>query len=156
MERSYAAERAGDAAEALERHLPPWVWARWIVYQVTRCEDAESTTGRLHRTVLKYAVESVHADLLADCEEVAGEVAGEGARPWAAVTAALKDGRLAHSHFLREDYELLTDVQELDLVRFGTPACDYTRLTRGPQAEPVSVRLTEAFQEVRRQASRQH
>jgi hypothetical protein len=88
VERSYAAERAGDAAEALEWHqavpmfqrgrhrgvldrlarlgdeLPPWVWARWIVYQVTRCEDSTSAT----------------------------------------------------------------DVQELDLLRFGTPARDYERV----------------------------
>jgi len=275
VERSYAAERAGDAAEALEWHLavpmfqrgrhravldrlvrlgddlPPWVWARWIVYQATRCEDSESATGRMHRTALKYAVESVHADQLADCEEeggdpiktmawvaseswffqqlfvyecgglsmfldefptgrlaehvelarswvgrrlsgyqvgaslpgsrlrvydaataswvevldlgartsagdegwvlgrlvasgiddlpmfdvpplavperIAREVA-EAERPWAPVTEALAEGRLVQSQFMREDYELATDVQELDLVRFGTPACDYERV----------------------------
>lgn len=273
--RSYAAERAGDAAEALEWHqavpmfgrgrhrlvldrlvrlgddLPPWVWVRWIVYQVIRCEDAGSATGQLHRTALKYALQSVHADQLANCRAEGGDpirpiawVAAEswffhqvfvyesggltsfldefptdrlaqhvelarrwaaaplggyqvgaslpgsrlrvydpgadswlevldlGARssagdegwvlgrlvpsgmddllmfdvpplvvsgriarevaadkhPWAPVTAALAEGRLVPSQFMREDYELTTDVQELDLVRFGTPVRDQDRV----------------------------
>jgi hypothetical protein len=274
--RSHAAERAGDAAEALEWHqavpmfqrgrhravldrlarlgdeLPPWVWARWIVYQVTRCEDSTSATGQLQHTVLSYALESVHADQLADChadggdpikvvawvaseswffhqlfvhesgglatfldefptgrlaehaelarawvgrrmsgyqvgaslpggrlrvydagaaswlevldlgarssagdegwvlgrlvpsgvddllmfdvpplavaERIAREVAEAGERPWAPVTAALAEGRLVQTQFMREDYELATDVQELDLLRFGTPARDYERV----------------------------
>lgn len=274
-ERSYAAERAGDAAEALEWHqavpmfrrgrhravldrlvrlgddLPPWVWTRWIVYQATRCEDSESATGQLQRTALKYAVESVHADQLADChangedpikviawvaaeswffhqlfvheagglssfldefptgrlvehvgfartwvgarlgayqvgaslpgarlrvydaaaatwvevldlgarssagdegwvlgrlvpsgidellmfdvpplavsERIAGEVAATD-KPWAPVTAALAEGRLVESQLMREDYELTTDVQELDLLRFGTSVRDHDRV----------------------------
>lgn len=275
-ERSYAAERAGDAADALEWHiavpmfgrgrhrlvlerlvrlgddLPPWVWARWIVYQATRCDDADSATGTLHRATLRHVVESVHADLLADCEQEGGDpiqpmstVAGNswlfhqvlvhesgglasfldefptgrlaanadlarswvgrrlggyqvgaslpgsrlrvydvaasgwvevldlGARssaggegwvlgrlvpsgvedllmfdvpplsvseriarevassmdhPWAPVAAALAEGTLGQRHLMREDYELTTDVQELELVRFGTPSRDYERV----------------------------
>ena len=97
VERSYAAERAGDAAEALEWHLavpmfgrgrhrlvldrlvrlgddlPPWVWVRWIVYQATRCEDPESATGQLHRAVLREVLETVHADQLSDCRAGGGD-----------------------------------------------------------------------------------
>ena len=67
---SLAAERAGDAARALELHasvpalnkrsrhhvllsqlaslgdeLPVWVWARWIAYQAIRCEVPDSQSG---------------------------------------------------------------------------------------------------------------
>jgi hypothetical protein len=89
VERSLAAERAGDADAALEWHqsvpmfrgsrhrallarlawlgdeLPAWVWARWIVYQATRCEDGR--TGRLVRDQLRLAVEGLHVDLLESC-----------------------------------------------------------------------------------------
>ena len=275
VDRSLAAERAGDAAEALEWHLavpmfkrgrhtqllerlvhygeelPEWVWARWIVYQVTRCEDA--ATGGMHRIALRYALESVHADQLADChanggdpvkvmarvaseswffhqvfvhdasglasfldefptgrlaehsglvrswvgtpiggyqvgaslpgsrlrvydaasaswrevldlgarssaghdgwvlgrlvpsgvddlpmfdvpplavsERIAREVA-TAVKPWAPVTEALAEGRLGPRQFMREDYELASDVQELDLLRFGTPERDRERVMR--------------------------
>ena len=291
VERSQAAERAGDAADALEWHQavpmfqrgrhrgvlntlvalgddpPPWVWARWIVYQVTRCED--SATGDRQRVALKYALESVHADQLADChanggdpikvmarvsseswffhqlfvhdfdglasflddfpvgrlaehvdftrtwvgrplggyqvgaslpggrlrvyaaasaswvevldlgarssagdegwvlgrlvpsgiddllmfdvpplavaERIAREVSEAGERPWAPITAALAEGRLAQSEFMREDYELATDVQDLDLLRLGTAARDHKR---------VLAQLREGRDEVGRAAYR--
>lgn len=277
VERAFAAERAGDAATALEWHqavpmfrrgrhrglldrlsrldgdLPPWVWARWIVYQSLRCEDPGSRTARLHRRFVSYVVEAFHADLLDEChdeggdpvqviarvlgeswachqlfphefgglvsfidefptgalaehadlarswagvplggyrvgarrpgcrlevhdaatgrahhvidlgarscagpdgwvlgrlvpsgmddalvfdlpplavpERIAREVAAvQGERPWAPVTEALEDGRLDPGLLLREDYELTTDVPELELVRFGTAPADYQRV----------------------------
>lgn len=277
VELSNEAERAGDAATALEWHqavpmfrrgrhralldrlaalgndLPPWVWARWAVYQTTRCEDQGTLTGRLHREVLTYVVGAFHGDLLDDCHERRGDpvqviarVAGEswafqqvvahesgglitfldematgrladhadlirswadvplagyrvgaslpgsvlqvtdpagpreleildlGARScageegwvlgrlvpsgvgdrlvfdmaplpvseelaravataehlgrWAPVTAALEGGTLDPACFLREDYELSTDVTELELVRFGTAPAEYERV----------------------------
>ena len=277
-EHATAAERAGSAAEALEWHravpmyqrgrhcavltrlaqlgddLPPWVRARWLVYQSLRCEDPGSKTARMHRAALKYAMESVHADLVDECFEeggdpirVAARVVGEswffhqlfayeakglltyldefiggpfgggaelarqwasvpldgyrvgeslagarlrvydpitdeptellalGARscaseggwvvgrlvpsgldggrlfdtpplavseqtavevaaerrrqPWRPLTAALEEGRLAPRTLMREDLELLTDVQELDLLAYGTPAHELARVT---------------------------
>lgn len=89
VDRQLAAERAGDAAAALEWHqsvpmfrkgrhrsilarladlgeeLPEWVWARWIAYQAIRCEDG--ATGRLVKECLHVATEVLHGDLLADC-----------------------------------------------------------------------------------------
>lgn len=72
LEKSFAAERVGDAAGALELHsavpalalrsrhnvllaqlaslgdeLPDWVWARWIAYQATRCDDSGTATGEM-------------------------------------------------------------------------------------------------------------
>ena len=91
------AERAGDAAEALEWHtavpmfergrhiatlrglaqlggeLPPWVAARWLVYQTVRCDDLGSGTGDLFRWALKYVAETVHHDLLLTCYEEGGD-----------------------------------------------------------------------------------
>lgn len=89
VERSAAAERAGDVDAALEWHqavpmfrkgrhrsilrglqhlgdaLPEWVWARWIVYQSLRCEDGE--TGRLAKQLAHAITEAVHPDLLEAC-----------------------------------------------------------------------------------------
>ncbi len=277
VERSNAAERTGDAAEALEWHqavpmflrgrhraileklvrvgddLPPWVWARWIVYQALRCEEPRSRTARIHREALSYAADTFHGDLLGDCHEHGGDpvrvlarvlgeswachqllahefgglvsfidefatgaladhadlarvwaetplsgyrigdsrpggalavqdaatgsmretldlgarscagaerwvlgrlvpsgvgdlpmfdtsplavpetlarevAAAEGPGRWAPLTAALEEGRFDPLLFLREDYELTTDVQDLDLVRFGTHPRDYPRV----------------------------
>jgi hypothetical protein len=95
-DRTLAAERSGDAAEALEyyngipmfrrsRHralleqlaasydeLPPWVWARWIVYQAIRCEG-RSRTGALLQAAMHHAVESFHADLMDTAYDVGGD-----------------------------------------------------------------------------------
>lgn len=279
VERSTAAERAGDAHEALEWHqavpmfrrgrhravlqrlaalgddLPPWVWARWAVYQATRCEAPDSATGDLHGAALRLVVESVHADLLEGCRQhggdpvqVAARVLGEswafhqffayergglaafmdefatgrleeraglvrqwavarlggyrvgsslpegrlrvhdaaldsctevldlgasssagvggwvvgrlvpsgiddllmfdtpplpvpreiaaqvaasqGHEAWSSLREAVDDERFDPLRFLREDYELTTDVQELHLLRFGTPSRDLERIMR--------------------------
>jgi len=98
VRRSLAAERAGDAALALElhssvpaldlrsrhhvlltelaslgEHLPEWVWARWIAYQAVRCEDPGTRTGSIVRQALTYAVEVFHEDQLADCHADGGD-----------------------------------------------------------------------------------
>ena len=44
------------------------MWARWIAYQATRCEDLTTATGRMQRQTLKYVVETFHADQLALAE----------------------------------------------------------------------------------------
>ncbi|WP_067433398.1 hypothetical protein [Nocardioides jensenii] len=95
VKNSCAAERAGDAAEALEWHqavpmfrrgrnrhlmeqlvalgdaLPEWVWARWIAYQAMRCEDGE--TGERVSTVRAAVTEAVHCDLLDACHTDGGD-----------------------------------------------------------------------------------
>ena len=276
VDQSLDAERAGDAARALELHasvpvlnkrsrhhvllaqlaalgdeLPGWVWARWMAYQAVRCEDPATETGRMQRLALKHAVETFHADQLADCHANGGDpvrvvawVAAEswlfhqllvhdlggltrfvdelvtgrlaehaalarswagaplggyrvgasiaggrlrihdpgagsslevldlgagrpratrlGARPagaqrcrrppdvrhpadrraraggsrgvrapepWARVTTALNEGRLVEGSFMRDDYELTTDVFSIDLLRIGTAPADLDRVT---------------------------
>ncbi|RYC10482.1 hypothetical protein [Nocardioides zhouii] len=277
VDQSHAAERAGDAARALHLHasvpvlnkrsrhhvlltqlaslgdeLPGWVGARWMAYQAVRCEDPATESGRMQRLALKYAVETFHADQLADChanagdpvkvaawvaseswlfhqlllhdlggltrfadelvtdrlaehadlarswagaplggyqvvasrpggrlrihdpgartslevldlgarttagdegwvlgrlvpsgvddllmfdtapmavpERVAREVSG-ASEPWARVTQALDEGRLVERDFMRDDYELTTDVLSIDLLRIGTPPADLERVT---------------------------
>jgi hypothetical protein len=88
FDRAAAAERVGDAEEALAYHsgipmfqqsrhrgvleqliaagdeLTPWAHVRWIVYQALRCEDSGSRTGSLVRVALRAAVETFHGDLL--------------------------------------------------------------------------------------------
>lgn len=117
VDRTLAAERAGDLVAALEWHrcvpmfrkgrhhslmarvadlgddLPDWVWARWIVYQVTRCEDG--VTGRAVQERLREMVSGFHGDLLAECYRSHGDpirvlarVAGES---WAYHQLAVYD-----------------------------------------------------------------
>jgi hypothetical protein len=275
VERSLAAERAGDADAALEWHQsvpmfrkgrhrallaslarlgdpPAWVWARWIAYQATRCEDGDVGL-RVNHLILSTA-EEIHGDLLDTCYRSQGDpmkvlarVAGEswayhqavaheagalvafvdefatgrlaehadlarrwvgarmsgyqlgeslpgarlrvrdgrdeewvevldlGARScaptgwvlgrlvpsgigemlmfdmpplavpeeaakevahsgewrgdwWTVVTTRVRSGRLSHEAFLREDYELASDVPGLDLLRFGTEERDHARV----------------------------
>ncbi len=78
-------------------------------------------------------------------ERIATEVAAAPEGSWAPVTSALEEGRLLPGHFLREDYELTTDVQELDLLAFGT---------RPPDLERVMGQLREGRDEVGRAAYR--
>jgi len=104
VDRANEAERAGDAATALEWHqavpmfrrgrhrsildriarlgddLPPWVWARWIAYQAQRCEEPGSRTGGLQRQVLTYGVGTFHAHLLDECHEQGGDPVRVAAR----------------------------------------------------------------------------
>lgn len=62
-------------------------------------------------------------------ESIAREVAAaSGDRAWLPLSRAVEDGRLISAGLLREDYELTTDVQELDLVRFGTEPRDLERV----------------------------
>ena len=78
-------------------------------------------------------------------ERSATEVAAAPEGSWAPVTSALEEGRLVPGHFLREDYELTTDVQELDLLAFGT---------RPPDLERVMEHLRRGRDEVGRAAYR--
>lgn len=95
VDRQIAAERAGDPTAALEWHravpmfsrgrhrimlerltaageeLPGWVWARWIAYLTTRCEDG--ATGALMRAVLTDVVDTAHGDLLDACYDEGGD-----------------------------------------------------------------------------------
>lgn len=97
LDRSIAAERAGDAAAALEAHreiplfdrgrhravlerlaglgdrLPPWVYVRWMIYQATRCEDPGLVTSTIQRRALGFTLRWVHPDLLEDCFEAGGD-----------------------------------------------------------------------------------
>lgn len=67
---------------------------------------------------------------LAVPERTAVEVAAErGRQPWRPITAALEEARLDPATFMREDLELLTDVQELNLLAYGTPVRELTRVT---------------------------
>lgn len=83
---SLAAERAGDAAAALDYHrgvpmfrrsghgvvleqladladeMTPWMWARWAAYQCTRVEDTGTATAAAGRVSLTLTVETFHAD----------------------------------------------------------------------------------------------
>jgi len=87
-DRAIAAESVGDVEEALAYHrgipmfrqsrhsrlleqlatvktdLPPWVHARWIVYQSIRCEERGSRSARLVRAAVRDSVEAFHADLM--------------------------------------------------------------------------------------------
>ena len=83
-----AAERAGDAATALEYHqgvpmfrgsahrvllaqladlsdeMTPWLWARWAAYQCTRVEDPDTLGKATSHLALDYTVQTFHADAL--------------------------------------------------------------------------------------------
>lgn len=89
VDRSLAAERAGDAFPALEWHrsvpmfehsrhghllevvaalgddAPPWVWARWVHYQASRCEDGQA--GEMTRALWLGLLETAHVDLMDEC-----------------------------------------------------------------------------------------
>jgi len=61
--------------------------------------------------------------------KVAREIAaGEDRSWWRVVAGAVGRGDLGAQTLLREDYELTTDVLELELLRFGTPAPDLGRV----------------------------
>ena len=88
VESSRAAERAGDAAAALEFHqgipmfswgahrvalaqlvpladeMTPWMWARWAAYQCTRAEEMDHGVGPRQRAALQYVVDTMYGDLL--------------------------------------------------------------------------------------------
>lgn len=92
-----AAERAGDAATALEYHqgipmfrrsrhrvlltqlaglaeeMTPWVWARWAAYQYTRAEEPGTALGVVVRMALGYAVQMFHADAMEEAYAGGGD-----------------------------------------------------------------------------------
>ena len=61
-------------------------------------------------------------------ERVARAVSG-AAEPWKVVKEALDEGRLVERSFMRADYELVTDVPSIDLLRVGTAPDDLERVT---------------------------
>lgn len=85
---SQAAERAGDAATALEYHrgipmfarsahvvllnqlaglaeeMTPWMWARWAAYQCTRVEDLGSESMLIQRSALDYTLRIFYGEEL--------------------------------------------------------------------------------------------
>lgn len=97
FQRSVAAEREGDAHEALEYHLgipmfresrhravleqvvaaqdelTPWIWARWIIYQALRSEDPGTRTAALVRASLHDAVHVFHANLMSAAYDEGGD-----------------------------------------------------------------------------------
>lgn len=140
VDRSLGAERSGDAAGARALHvavpafpargrhplllaqlaalgddLPDWVWARWIAYQATRCEDLTTATGRMQRQVLKYAVETFHADQLADCHANGGD-------PLKVVSWVASESWLFHQLLLHEFEGLSRFVDELATGRLAERA----------------------------------
>lgn len=77
---------------------------------------------------------------------VAREVAGApGGDWWQVVTSAVARGTMSPAVFLREDYELATDVLDLELLRFGTERRELGR---------VMQQLREGRDEVSRAAYR--
>lgn len=94
---SNAAERAGDAATALEYHqgvpmfrrsahrvilaqlsdlaqeMTPWMWARWAAYQCTRVEDQGSEGASLTQGALDLTVRMFHDDDVAQAYETGGD-----------------------------------------------------------------------------------
>ncbi|SFC03825.1 hypothetical protein SAMN04487968_103161 [Nocardioides terrae] len=146
VERSLAAERAGDVAAALEWHqavpmfrkgrnrwlldqlvqlgddLPDWVWARWIAYQTARCEDGD--TGHVIREWHRRVIEELHQDLLEDCYrhegdpiKVVARVLGES---WAFHQAVTHEGG-ALTAFL-DEFATGRLAEHTDLVRTWTEA----------------------------------
>lgn len=97
LESSQAAERAGDAATALEYHqgipmfqrsghvvllkqladlaeeMTPWLWARWAAYQCTRSEDPGTDGGDISRAALGYAIEMFHGDDMDEAYRTGGD-----------------------------------------------------------------------------------
>lgn len=92
-----AAERAGDAATALEYHqgipmfrrsahratlaqladlaqeMTPWLWARWVAYQCTRAEDTGTACGVIVRLALDYTRRMFHGDAMAQAYDDGGD-----------------------------------------------------------------------------------
>ena len=84
-DRSWEAERAGDAAAALAFHrripmfrrsahvvilnqlveladqMTPWLWARWAAYQCTRAEDPGTASGEINHSSLEYVLRMFHS-----------------------------------------------------------------------------------------------
>lgn len=61
-------------------------------------------------------------------ERVAREVSA-ASEPWMVIKAALDEGRLVERSFMRADFELVTDVPSIDLLRVGTSPADLERVT---------------------------
>ena len=51
-------------------------------------------------------------------EGVARDVAGSS--PWVVIKEALDEGRLVERSLMRHDYEVVTDVPSIELLRIGT------------------------------------
>lgn len=88
LDSSLAAERAGDAATALEYHqgipmftrsahvvllkqladlveeMTPWLWARWAAYQSTRSEDPGTEACDISRAALDYTLAMFHGEAM--------------------------------------------------------------------------------------------
>ncbi|WP_296604051.1 hypothetical protein [Nocardioides sp.] len=97
VESSLAAERAGDAASALDYHrgvpmfrrsghgvvleqladladeMAPWIWARWAAYQCTRVEDTGTASAAAGRVSLRHTVAMFHGDDMARAYESGGD-----------------------------------------------------------------------------------
>lgn len=137
---SLAAERAGDAARALELHasvpafnlrsrhnvllnqlvplgdeLPGWVWARWCVYQALRCEEQDTESGKRQRRALAYALEVFHDDRLADCH-------ADGGDPIRVTSQVASESWLFHQLFAHELEGLTTFIDELATGRLAEHA----------------------------------
>lgn len=96
-ESANAAERAGDAASALEYHrgvpmfrrsahgvalaqladhaneMTPWMWARWAAYQCTRVEDTGTATAAAGRVALECTVAAFHAEDMEHAYQTGGD-----------------------------------------------------------------------------------
>ena len=176
FERSSAAERAGDAAEALAYHdgipmfrrsrhrslleqlvaadgeLTPWVWARWIVYQSIRCEEPGSRTGALQRIALADAVETLHIDLLEETYDAGGDPVPVTARvlgeSWAFHQLAVHDYGVLSSFV--DEFATGTLAEHAGLVHewVGTPMGGYRIEGRG---SPCTLRVRDLGTDERRE-----
>ncbi|KQT90786.1 hypothetical protein ASG49_13670 [Marmoricola sp. Leaf446] len=114
VESSRAAERAGDAATALEFHvgvpmftrgahtvmlrqlaglsadeMTPWLWARWAAYQCTRAEETTHELGLVVRSAVQVVLDVFYAERLAEAHATG--------RDWMPVVAGvLGDSWLFH------------------------------------------------------------
>jgi hypothetical protein len=97
LESSLAAERAGDAATALEYHqgipmfarsghvvllrqlaglaeeMTPWLWARWAAYQCTRSEDPGTEGSDISRAALDRTLTILYCDAMDEVHDTAGD-----------------------------------------------------------------------------------
>lgn len=137
VDRSLAAERAGDAIAAREWHdkvpqfakgrqrgilatlvalgpePPEWVWARWIAYQTARCEDG--STGALTRARLQVLGGGFHNDLLAACFREQGD-------PIRVAAKVMGESWLYHQLVVHEDRGLPLFVDEFATDRLAEHA----------------------------------